>query len=331
MLIDEIFLLFRQIYGLLKDLERSEKAVVIMTGAGDKAFCSGIDLTSVTNFSNEDVNFYGNFETSNAMDLIQNYKKPYVVIIDGITMGGAAFFSMTSKYRVATERTIFAMPETQIGFYTNAGSSYFLSRLKYNLGQYLALTGTRINGYDVKKVGLASHYIKSKNINDLINSLGDCNTEKDVREAIERFSTTAPSNIDEILPQIDKCFDADSVEEIYENLHFDGSDWAMNTIRTLNKMAPTSLKICHRQLKLGKDLPLRECLKMEQRLTVNIFLHLHENFMEGIRAVIIDKDFKPKWKPEKLHDVKDELIDKIFETLPEDYELKFEGEIQAKL
>jgi 3-hydroxyisobutyryl-CoA hydrolase len=278
---------------------------------------------TVANFTGED-NLYGNYETSNAMDRIQNYKKPYVALIDGISMGGAAFYSMTAKYCVATEKTVFAMPETAIGFYTNAGSSYFLSRLKNNLGQYIALTGARITGYDVKKIGLASHYIESKNINDLINSLGDCQSDEDVSHAIDKFSKSGESKIEEFLPLIDQCFDSNSVEEIYENLYLNGSEFALKTIKTLNRMAPTSLKICHQQIKLGRNMSLRECLKMEQRMTVNIFLHLNKNFMEGIRAVIIDKDFKPKWEPSELKDVTSELVDKIFEKLPEKHELTFE-------
>lgn len=305
----------------------SEKKVVIIGGAG-KAFCSGIDLLGVVNFSNDN-DFHGNSTVSRIMDLIHTYRKPYVAICDGITMGGGSFFSMTSKYRIVTENTIFAMPEAQIGFYNNAGSSYFLSRLKNNLGFYIPLVCARIRGYDLKKIGLASHFVESNRIEELISSLGNVSGENEVKEIIESFSSTPKSTeteLDAKLPIIDKCFNGNSVEEIYENLHQDGSDFSKKVIRTMNQMSPTSLKICHEVVKRGKYLSLRDCLIMEHRLTYSIFTNPEstKEFLEGVRALLIDKDMKPKWNPKNVKDVKDENIQKLFQSLPENLELKFD-------
>lgn len=304
---------------------------MILTGAGDKAFCSGIDLLEAKNFSGEN-QLVGNVKASRIMDLIHTYRKPYVAICNGITMGGGSFFSMTSKYRIVTEKTVFAMPEAKIGFYNNAGSSYFLSRLKNNLGFYIALVCARIYGNDLKKIGLASHFVDSNRIEELISSLGEVSGQNDreVMEIIEKFSSTPQlpieTELDKMLPLIDKCFSGESVEEIYENLHRDGSEIAMKIIATMNKMSPTSLKICHEVVKRGKSLSLRECLMMEHRLTYNIFSNpeLTREFMEGVRALLVDRDMKPKWNPDNLKDVKNEFIQKLFQKLPERLELTFD-------
>lgn len=303
----------------------SDKKILIIEGAGDKAFCSGIDLLELLTFSKEQ-HLTSNRIPSNIMVHASQYKKPYVALIDGITFGGASFLSMAAKYRVATERTSFAMPEAKIGFYNNAGSSYFLSRLKYNLGYYIALSCARINGYDVKKFGLATHYICSDQTNGLIENLGKCESDHDARETIESFEIKPPSTsteLDKYIPIIDKCFDGDSVEEIFENLHLDGSEWAMKTIRTMNTFSPTALKICHRVLKLGKELSLKDCLRMENRLTVSLMTQ-KSDLNEGVRALLIDRDGKPNWDPKSLKEVKEERIKKLFEKLPEEYELTFD-------
>ncbi|KAL7020058.1 hypothetical protein ACKWTF_011365 [Chironomus riparius] len=316
----------KQLYELLKDLETSDKKHVVIQGAGERAFCAGIDLRELMKNPNDsEAGFY----SSNSMDLISQYKKPYTAILDGITMGGACFYSMTSKYRIATERTVFAMPETEIGFFTNAGASFFLPRLKYNLGYYVALAGARLYGYDIKKFGLASHYIESKRMEDFMKALVKCKDDYEVGRTIANYSSVpvcTDSELDEILPRIDKCFDGDSVEEIYDNLGLDGSEWAMQTIRVLNRMSPMSMKICHRLLNMGSKLSLKECLKLETLLSYNIMTHYSQDFKEGVRALIIEKDLKPKWNPKILHDIKDEYVDKIFASIPAEFELKFESD-----
>jgi 3-hydroxyisobutyryl-CoA hydrolase len=322
----------RQLYNLIKDLSVSSKSHIIIQGSG-KAFCAGLDLKEIFNVPLNEINKLNHF-TSNAMDLIQHIDKPYVALIDGICMGGACFYSMTAKYRIATERTIFAMPETEIGFFTNAGASFVLPRLKYNLGFYIALAGARLYGYDTKKFGLASHFVESKRMEELVRALAGCKGDAEVAKTIAKFSSVPNdlhSDLDGVLPTVDKCFDGDSVEEIVDNLHLDGSEWAMQTVRSLNKMSPTSLKICHRLLTMGKELSLRECLKLEHLLTNNITERYSGDFREGVRALIIEKDLKPKWNPKTLHEVKSEDLDGIFADLDEKLVLRFERGEKAKL
>lgn len=240
-------------------------------------------------------------------------------------MGGASPFSIAGKYRVATERTIYAMPETALGFFNDAGATFFLSRLRMNIGIYLGLTGTRLKGFDVKKVGLATHFVESKRLDDLEKALIKCKSDDEIGKAIAKHASLPDSSeteLDAIIPEIDKCFDGDTVDEIYENLHLDGSDWAMETIRTLNRMSPTSLKVSLRAINEGKKLSLSECLKMEFLLVIHHVID--SDLKEGVRAVLIDKDQKPKWNPKTLHDVTDKHVLRFFKPSPDGDELTFE-------
>lgn len=298
---------------------------MILKGAGDKAFCAGGDVKDVLTGSFEQSKDIFRYTYRN-YDLVSSYKKPYIAIIDGITMGGASPLSIAGKYRIATERTSYAMPETAIGFFNDAGASYFLSRLRFNIGIYMGLTGARLSSYDVKKVGLATHFVESKKLEDLEKSLLTCKNDEEIGKTIANLASVPSSTeteLDSVTSQIDKCFDGETVEEIYQNLHLDGSDWALNTIRTLNKMSPTSLKVTLRSLINGKKLPLRDCLKMEFCTAIHFVIE-SKDFREGTRAVLIDKDFKPKWNPPRLTEVTEEHVARFFKPLPDGDELTFE-------
>lgn len=311
----------RSLYDLLSDLE-NDKNVVIVKGAGEKLFSAGGDVKDLVATNNRDTFRY----TLRSYDLVSSYKKPYVAIMNGLTMGGASVYSIAGKYKIATENTQFAMPETAIGFFNDAGSSYFLSRLKFNVGLYIGLTGARLEAYDVKKVGLASHFVNSSRLEDLEKQLAICKSHQEIENVLKKFSSepsTTETELDLIKPRIDQCFDGDTVEEIYGNLHLDGSDWAMKTIRTLNKKSPTSLKVSLRTNKLGKKMSLRDCLQMEYQVGVNHFENSDLN--EGVRAVLIDKDFKPNWKPKTIQDVTEENIARFFKQLPDGDKLTFES------
>lgn len=307
-----------------------QKKVIIVKGLG-KIFTAGGDIKQLS--ANTPDSVYVVYTLlSKTYDLIQNYKKPYVVFIDGLAMGGAAVYSTPGKYRIATERTAFSMPETAIGYFNDAGSSYFLSRLDHNFGIYMGMTGTPVKGYDMKKVGLATHFIESHKLDELEKSLIKCKTYKDVEKILSESSshpTSFATELDQVLPNIKKCFSGSTVEEIYVNLHRDGSDWAKNTIITLDRKSPTALKVTHRSITKGRNMSLRDCLKMEMRLAIH-----HANgrdFKEGVRAVLVDKDFKPKWSRKSIHDVTEEDVEKFFKPLPEAYDLKFEETIKYKL
>lgn len=303
----------------------SSKTHVIVKGAGDKAFSAGGDVKDVTSGSYERSKDVFRHQLLN-YNLVASFKKPYIAIMNGITMGGASPFSIAGRYRVATEKTLYAMPETAIGFFNDAGASYFLSRLKFNIGIYMGMTGSKLKGFDVMKVGLATHFVESSRTEDLEKALLACKTEDEIVATLAKYSSVPSSTetaLDQITQQIDKCFDGETVEEIFENLHLDGSDWAMDTIRTLNKMSPTSLKVTHKSMTTGRKQSLHECLKMEFRLAINHCIK--SDLKEGVRALLIDKDMKPQWDPPSLQKVSDDHVDKFFKALPDGDEVTFES------
>ncbi|XP_073817555.1 3-hydroxyisobutyryl-CoA hydrolase isoform X1 [Musca autumnalis] len=311
----------RKIYKHLKKCEKT-KSLMIIKGTGEKSFCAGGDVRAVVEAgpTEESKSFFRDEYTTNA--LIGNYKIPYIALIDGITMGGGVGLSVHGKYRVATERTLFAMPETAIGLFPDVGGSYFLPRLEGKIGLYLGLTGFRLKGEDVLKAGIATHFCESSKLSDLESALLNCPDADEVPEILSKFNT--PSNKPFVLTpqmeQINKCFSAESVEEIVENLKKDGSEWATKTIQTMSKMSPTSLKVTFRQLELGSKLSLPQCLNMEYRMVVR---HLeNSDFKEGVRALLIDKDQKPKWNPTTLEAVTEERVQSFFDKLPDTEELK---------
>lgn len=158
-----------------------QKAIIILKGSG-KIFCVGGDIKVLSNMSAERASYAYSF-VCKIFDFIANYSKPYIALIDGLAVGGAAIYSMPGKYRVVTEKTVISMPETTIGYFNDAGSSHFLSRLDNNFGIYMGMTGAKVKGIDAKKVGLATHYIQSHKLDDLEKTLVKCKTHGDVRES----------------------------------------------------------------------------------------------------------------------------------------------------
>ncbi|CAH1176422.1 unnamed protein product [Phaedon cochleariae] len=303
----------KKIYPVLRDWE-TKKKIVLLKGTGEKSFCAGGDVRAVI-----EANLKGDklgqefFKTEYATNgLIGSYKIPYISLIDGIVMGGGVGLSLHGQYRIATERTVFAMPETQIGFFPDVGGSYFLPRLEGKLGWYLALTGHRLKGSDVLKAGIATHFCNSKDINELEESLMKCSSARDIEQALRCFEMkdVPEFSLKSVLPKIDDYFSAATIEEIIIKLEMDSSKWAEETIKLLNKMSPTSLKVTLKQLELGKTMNLKECLELEYAMSVN-FLN-HSDFSEGVRALLIDKDQQPKWKPPSLSEVSDEIVNSHF-------------------
>lgn len=199
-----------------------------------------------------------------------------------------------------------------------------------HLGTYLGLTGFRLKGRDVQKAGVATHYVESSRLVDLENELTTCKNSSDIDATLYKFSSLAKDSGEFVLAphlkQIEKAFSRDSVEEILKALHDDGSEWAMSTLHLMSKMSPTSLKVTLRQLQLGKTMTLRECLQMEFRLAAHCCID--SDFKEGVRALLIDKDQKPKWKPDIVEKVTQDHVNSFFAPLPDKDELCFE---QSKL
>ncbi|XP_058467385.1 3-hydroxyisobutyryl-CoA hydrolase, mitochondrial [Malaya genurostris] len=320
----------RQIYAAMKKWQ-DNKSLVIIKGAGEKSFCAGGDVRAIV--ENGPVDSSRNFfrEEYRLNELIGSYKPDYVAIIDGITMGGGVGLSVHGKYRVATERTMFAMPETAIGLFPDVGGGYFLPRLPGKLGLFLGLTGYRLKGKDVQKAGIATHYVESKNVEALERELITASNSSDIVDTLNKFNVKDNSDfiLANELKQINDCFDASTVETIFANLEKDGSQWAINTLNSLKKMSPTSLKVTKKQLDLGRQRDLRNCLKVEYRMAVHSVID--SDFKEGVRAVLIDRDQNPTWNPSTLSEVTDSQVDRFFGPLPDGDELVFDDEVKSNL
>lgn len=321
----------KAIYSVLKVFEPT-KSLVIIKGAGEKAFCAGGDVRAVVEGSLEDGKSFFR-EEYKMNELIGSFRKPYIAIIDGITMGGGVGLSVHGKYRVATERTMFAMPETAIGLFPDVGGSYFLPRLNGKLGLYLGLTGFRLKGRDVQKAGVATHYIESSKLDELETELVGCQSDLAVSKILYKYSSLFKDTTEFVLApnieKINKCFAGNTVEEIFKNLENDGSAWATKTLDTMKKMSPTSMKVTQKQLELGVHMTLRECLQMEFRMAAHSCIK--SDFKEGVRALLIDKDQNPKWEAESIEKVSEERVASFFAPLPDNDELVFENPNTGKL
>ncbi|KAL5020713.1 hypothetical protein ScPMuIL_002202, partial [Solemya velum] len=322
--------MIRKIHPRLVTWESDEKMkLVIMNSTGEKAFCAGGDIRAVTEAGKVggklSKDFF--FEEYILNNKIGTYKLPYVAIIDGITMGGGVGLSVHGMFRVATERTVFAMPETGIGLFPDVGGGFFLPRLPGKLGIYLALTGFRLKGRDVHKAGVATHFVQSNKIPELEEALTSLKEPEklDVESVLSAFqdqSEDIPDNdfiLQPHLDQISSLFGGESVEEIFENLKSDGSEWALEQLATLEKMSPTSMKVTLRQLIEGESRTLQECLNVEYRISQRCCED--RDFYEGVRAVLVDRDQSPRWDPPTLAGVTQEKVDWYFSPLPAEREL----------
>ena len=283
--------------------------VVAIRGAGDRAFCAGGDVVGLYNSGNSGSgDWEGFFHDEYRMNYaIATYPKPYVALMDGITMGGGVGLSIHAPYRVATERTLFAMPETGIGLIPDVGGTHALPRLPGELGAFLGLTGARIKSADCIYTGIATHHMPSAQLDDLVEALAsgepieiilgdfDCDTEEPPIGAHRAA--------------IDRHFTGDRVEAIVASLQ-GGDDWAQAQAATLVRMSPTSCKLTLRALREGAGLDIAGALRNEYRIVCAI--KHGGDFYEGIRAQLLDKDRNPRWRPASLDAVSDAEIDGYF-------------------
>jgi enoyl-CoA hydratase len=309
---------------------------VVVRGAGDRAFCAGGDVRAVYEAGrgiSGDPSLTAVFfrEEYELIRRIHHFPKPYLAVIDGITMGGGAGISVNGAYRIATERTLFAMPETGIGLFPDVGATRFLNRCPGHIGRYLGLTGVRLSAADVLYCGFATHFVKQAEVAALLRELAGAARAGDWNDRVEaclgRFAVDLrPAPLAALQPAIDRCFGWDSIEAILDALAAeaaaggDNAAWAEETRSGLLTKSPTSLKITLRQLMLGRDFDLEAALSLEYRLTQHV-MAAHD-FYEGVRAMLIDKDQRPQWRPATLAEVSDTMIDAYFEPIG-DRELRF--------
>ena len=296
-----------------------EVAAVVVRGAGERAFCAGGDVVVIYNSGKGDgvaaAEFFAAEYRMNRR--IFHYPKPYVALIDGIAMGGGVGVSVHGSHRVATERTLFAMPETGIGLFPDVGGSHFLPRLPGALGRYLGLVGQRIGPADCLYCGIATHYVESARLPELeaalAEGLGSGPAGAAVDAVLAEFAgEPGPAPLADHRAVIDRCFARGSVEAILAALEAEGGDWAAATRETLLTRSPTSLKVTLRQLDRGAGQDFDETMVMEYRLA-RACVAGHD-FLEGIRAAVIDKDRAPKWRPATLAEVSEELVASHFEA-----------------
>jgi enoyl-CoA hydratase len=243
------------------------------------------------------------------------YAKPTVAFMDGITMGGGVGIACPCRWRVATENTRFAMPETGIGLFPDVGGGWYLSRLPGRIGQFLALTGHRLDGAECVALGLATHYLPAASLDEAKQRIGDDPTAiADILVALSRPVPAAA--LLEHRAAIDRLFAADRLEDVFAALEADDGEFAQATLATLAAKSPQAMKVSLKLLLDGATMPTFED-EMRQEYAVAARVVQRHDFLEGVRAVIVDKDQAPRWDPPTPEAVSDHVIDRIFAPLPD--------------
>lgn len=327
----------QMVYGLLELFlaceEDSNVKLIIMKGKG-RTYSVGGDVAGVFRHVSEGNWKLGSeiFRASYIMFyVIATNRKPEVSILNGLVMGGGAGTSVHGRFRVATEKSVFAMPEAALGLFPDIGSTYFLPRLPGFFGEYLGLTGTRLDGAEMLACGLATHFVPEVRLSLLEEALCNANTGDPaiISAIIDEFSVQPrlkEKSVYHLLDIINNCFSRRTVEEIILALEREtvnsNTGWISSTIKSLKAASPTSLKITLRSIREGRLQGVGQCLISEYRIVCHILEgKVSKDFMEGCRAIIVDKDKNPKWEPSKLELVSDEMIDRYFSKLDdEDWE-----------
>lgn len=310
--------MIRTIYKQLLEWQ-SKVSFVIVRSNSDKAFCAGGDVVDVAEAGKRGEKMATDFfyEEYQMNYLIGTYKIPQVALMHGITMGGGVGISVHGKYRVVTEKTLFAMPETKIGLIPDIGGTYFLPRIPRNLGIYLGLTGQRLVGYDVVRAGVATHFCDSNQLPDLQIELMNLKDASGLDGLLKKYTDASvhaksqESYLEPNMDKIERLFSDKTIEGIMAALERDGSEWALKQKTTLTRMSPTSLKLSMRMFNKSLELDLKASLIKEYNIVQNILKN--KDFYEGIRALLVDKDNNPSWSPSRIEDTSESYIDTYFE------------------
>lgn len=295
---------------------RADVAVVVIAGAGERGLCAGGDLRAIWESRRRGDGLARTFwrEEYALNARIATYPKPLVALMDGIVMGGGVGVSAHARHRVVTERTRLAMPEVGIGFSPDVGGTWLLSRAPGETGIWMALTGQPVGAADAIHAGLADVLVPSDRLPELSTELGASPVE-----AALRIATSEPGEalLRRLRPDIDRAFGFDAVEQIGDALRQSGADWARDALEAMAGKSPTALKLALASLRRARGLPgLRACLEMEYRMACRLFDG--HDFIEGIRAAVIDKDRTPRWQPARLEEVSDATIEAYFAPLDGD-------------
>ncbi len=321
--------MFRDIDKALDEFE-SDPAVglILLEGAGDRGLCAGGDIRALYESSKVkgDLGKILWREEYILNARIAKFPKPYVAFMDGIVMGGGVGLSAHGRHRVVTERTKLAMPEVGLGFFPDVGGTWLLSRSPGEIGTYFGLTGQTMNGPDAIFARFADAVVPSSKLAGLREALVNLRAgvnSADVKTAIDRFATGETSGpVAALRPRIDAWFDHDGIEDIVAALQRDGSELAQATLKTLNEKSPRGMVVALKLLRLARaSSSLEECLVREYRAALEVFAS--DDFREGVRAAVIDKDRNPRWSPPRIEDVTPEMVAPYFAEIGAD-ELVFD-------
>lgn len=306
--------------ALLDWRDDPEIYMVVIDHAGERGFCAGGDIRMLAHSGAGDgVEARAFFHTEYQLNhLLFTYETPVVAVMDGVVMGGGVGISMPAHYRIATERTTYAMPETGIGLFPDVGGGWYLPRLPGKAGLWLALTGARIKGADCLRLGIATHFVEFGAVEGLKKAIvADPRRIDDTLKKYRADAGKAP--LVSIEQDLNRLFVGDSVEQIFEFLEADSGDWGKAQLAVMKTKSPQTLKVAFRQLETGAALEdFADNMAMEYRIGARV-VQRHD-FIEGVRAVIIDKDNAPRWDPAELEGVSDAMLDEIFAPLPSDKE-----------
>lgn len=303
---------------------------IVQQSAGGKAFCAGGDVLGIYQMRNdgEDPSSYFRTEYQHNWTL-ELFNKPTISLIDGLVMGGGVGISLYGTHRIAGENFKLAMPETGIGFFPDIGGSYFLSRMPDEIGMYLGLTGRFIGPQDAYNLNLVTHCIANAHFETIRKAMIESDPIDPILEDLHEYRGLG--EIEQLRPWIRRIFSASTIEEVLESLEKETGEseaWASKTLDILEQKSPTSLKVTFRLIRNGsKFSSLKEALITEFQLASHFLKK--DDFYEGVRAALIDKDYNPKWSPDSLVEVTDEMVDSYFQ--PPENELNLEDVVPEAL
>jgi enoyl-CoA hydratase len=290
--------------------------IVTVDHASGRGFCAGGDIVMLAESGAGDGSEARAFfhEEYRLNHLLFTYAKPTISFMDGITMGGGVGISQPCRFRVATENTRFAMPETAIGLFPDVGGGWYLPRLPGRVGHFLALTGARLDGAECRLLGLATHYIPSLALDDVKARIA--REPGRIEEILDGATAPPPeTRIEAQLADIDRLFAADDYESVLAALEEDGSEWARAQLDTLRNKSPQACKVSLRLLYDGARMP-DFGHEMRQEYAVATRVVQRHDFVEGVRALLVDKDNQPRWNPPSPEGVSEHMIDTIFAPMP---------------
>jgi enoyl-CoA hydratase len=303
-------------------------ALVLLEGAGERGLCAGGDIRGLYESSRAGGDlgkvFWRQEYIMNAR--IAKFPKPYVAFMDGLVMGGGVGLSAHGRHRVVTEKTKLAMPEVGLGFFPDVGGTWLLSRSPGEIGSYLGLTGQTMNGPDAIYARFADAVVPANKLAALREALVSLRIDvsaADVKATIDRFAASETSGpVAAMQPQIDRWFSHDRMQDIVAALKADGSELAQATLKTLSEKSPRGMVVTLKLLRLARaSASLEQCLVREYRAALEVFKS--DDFREGVRAAVIDKDRNPRWSPPRIEDVTPEMIAPYFAEIGAD-ELVFD-------